>query len=286
MLTIRTFPLDDSIVARRIYRDYPHQTTTVGCVIAESVQRELTSFLEEFLRFINCDENLYLRLDVFLNSGVLNVIEINIELQDGWGVALNLLRASGNKPKPFSGAVLPREIIAYSEDYIPEFELAQREFAALGHAMQVVGWRERQDVPAKSKYDDKLYLAQFSRLWRGGLVHIPSMYSVGNTVWEDLPHDVVFKFREKYGEASHTARYSVARRTQIGKGKYMRQCYNAGTAIAQEYIEPLRLDDGSATQAIILCAGVTPVTGYLQVAPQGVFVINDKTASKGALVLE
>lgn len=286
MLTVRTFPLDDSIVAKRIYRDYPHQTTTVGCVIAEPARRELASFLEEFLRFINCGENLYLRLDVFLNGGVLNVIEINVELQDGWGVALNLLRASGNKPKPFNGAVLPPEIIAYSEDYIPEFELAQREFATIGHTMQIVGWRERQGVPSKSKYDDKLYLADFSRLWRGSLVHVPPMYSVENTVWEDLPYDAVFKFREKYGEASRKARYSVARRVDIGKGKFMRQCYNAGTAIAQEYIEPLRLDDGSATQAIILCAGATPMTGYLQVAPQSIFVINDKTASKGALVLE
>jgi hypothetical protein len=209
-----------------------------------------------------------------------------VELQDGWGVALNLLRASGNTPRPIKGTMLPMEIIAYSEDYIPEFELAQREFAILGHEMQIVGWRERQGVASKSKFDDKLYLAKFSRVWCGNLVRVPAIHDILSTCWDDLPDDVVFKFREKYGEASRKARYSVARRAQIGKGKYMRQCYNEGTAVAQEYTEPLRLEDGSATQAIILCSGATPVTGYLQVAPQGVFIINDKTASKGALVLK
>lgn len=286
MPKVRSFPLDNAIVAKRIYRDYPHQTTTVGCIIEEPMRRELASFLEGFLRFIQCDENIFLRLDVFLNDGVLNIIEINVELQDGWGVALNLLRASGNKPKPFNGAVLPAEIIVYNEDYTPEFQLAQSEFAVLGHIMRIVGWQERRGIPSKSKYDDKLFLAQYSRIWRGTLVHVPCMYSVENTAWEDLPEDVVFKFREKYGDASRKARYSVARREQIGKGKYMRQCYNTATAVAQKYIEPLRLEDGSATQAIILCSGATPLMGYLQVAPQGVFVINDKTASKGALVLE
>ncbi len=112
------------------------------------------------------------------------------------------------------------------------------------------------------------------------------MYSVENSRWEDVPTDVVFKFREKYGERSREARYSVARRAQVGKGKFMRKCYNEGSAIAQDYLDPLRFEDGSATQAIIMCSRAVPVVGYLQVAPQGIFVINDKTASKGVLVLE
>ncbi len=280
------FPLDDEIVATCIYRDYPHQTTNVGCVVGEATQRELRLFLKGFLRYLRCEDHLFLRIDAFLAGEVLNVIEINVELQDGWGVALNLLRASGNKPKHWNGATLPVEIIARSEDYIPEFTLAAHEFATLGHTMQVVRSHEQHQVLAKSVYDDKLFLAEYSQSWCGTLVHVPKMYSIQNTTWEHIPKDVVFKFREKYGETSRAARYSVATREQIGRGKFMRQCYDAGSAIAQDRIEPLRLEDGSSTQAIILCSGATPVVGYLQVAPKDVFIINDKTAKKGVLVLE
>ncbi len=151
MLTIRTFALNDEVLAKRVYRDYPHQTTPVGLVMQEPMRRELTSFLGAFLDFIGCPENLFLRLDVFIKDDVLNVIEINVELQDGWGVALNLLRASGNKPRPINGTALPTEIIAYSDDYLPEFEHPKSQLALKRPAKQNVGWRERQSVSSKSR---------------------------------------------------------------------------------------------------------------------------------------
>ena len=286
MPTIRTFTLDSAELAERIYRDYPHKTTSVGATLTESVQHELKEFLEAYLRFLGSNEHQFLRLDVFLSDDVLNVIEINAELQDGWGVALNLLRASGNTLPMCNGAKFPTEIIAYSEDYLPEFELAQNELARIGKEMQIAWWRDRPGIPSKSLFDDKMYLAQFSREWRGDQVHIPKTYWAENTAWEQLPDDVVFKFRHKYGEQAQRARYSVACRADIGKGKFVRQCYTAGHAVVQERIEPLRLEDGSATQAIIMCSGCHPITGYLQVAPPNVFVINDRTACKGPLVFE
>ncbi len=285
MSTVRTFLLDKTLLATRIYRDFPHQTTSVGLVVDQTMRYELSRFLEAFLVSVGCTEHLFLRVDAFVQENILHVIEINVELQDGWGVALNLLRASGHAPKFADDVRLPKEIIAYSEDYLPEFELAEYEFALLGREMRIAEWRDRPGILSKSVFDDKLYLAEFSRAWRGDRVRTPLAYTIDNTPWDALPENVVFKFREKYGERSRMARYSVARRNAIGKGRYMRMCYEEKTAVAQAYTEPLHLEDGSPTQAILMCSGRHVVTGYLQVAPPGTFVINDKLTRKGPLIL-
>lgn len=286
MPAIRTFALNSAEIAPCIYRDYPHETTPVGAILTESDRHELKEFLEAYLHFLGSNEHQFLRLDVFLGDDALNVIEINAELQDGWGVALNLLRASGNTLPACNDARFPTEIIAYSEDYMPEFKLAQNELARIGKHMHIAWWRDRPGVLSKSTFDDKMYLARFSREWRGNLVRIPKTYWAEHTAWEHIPDDVVFKFRHKYGEHARRAGYSVRRRADIGKGKFMRQCYAAGHAVAQERIEPFRLEDGSATQAIIMCSGHDPIAGYLQVAPPDAFVINDRATRKGPLVFE
>ncbi len=286
MPAIREFALDKAVLAQRIYRDCLHETTSVGAILTESILHELREFLEAYLGFLGSEEHQFLRLDVFLGQQTLNVIEVNAELQDGWGVALNLLRASGNALPACNGGKFPTEIIAYSEDYVPEFELAKSELAFIGKEMQIAWWHDRPGIPLKSPFDDKMYLARFSREWRGDRIRIPATYWAENMAWEQLPDDIVFKFRHKYGEQARRARYSVACRADIGKGKFMRQCYTAGHVVVQERIEPLRLEDGSATQAIIMCSGHDPITGYLQVAPPDIFIINDRTARKGVLVFE
>jgi len=279
---LQQFLIDESVLAKRIYRDYPHETTGVGLIVEAQVRAELERFLRQFTKFVGTELSLFMRLDVFASRDALTIIEVNVELQDGWGVALNLLRASGHAFDQV--ARLPAEIIVYNDDYLPEFELAQREALLFGHQLDLVSWRDRPGIPAKSVYDDKAFLSRFSRFWRGETVRVPAMYSVDDTPWESLPQDVVFKFREKYGNEARKARYSVIHRGDMGKGKFMRLCYNEGTAVAQDYVEPMRWADGSAAQGIIMCSGCVPATGYTQVAPAHTFVINDKSARKGPLV--
>lgn len=267
-----------------MYRDYPHRTTEQGLVVEHAVCQELRVFLRQFLDFLGVRNPLFMRIDAYVRDAALTVIEVNVELQDGWGVSLNLLRACGGVCCQVKH--LPSEIIVYNDDYLAEFELAKREASMLGRNLELVSWRDRPGIPAKSAFDDKLYLTRFSRLWQGHFIQIPSMHEIADTSWENLPEDVVFKFREKYGEHARKARYSVKRRRDMGKAKFIRRCYEERSAIAQAYIETLRLQDGSAVQAVIMCHGDVPVTGYLQVASPDVFVINDKSATKGPLLLE
>lgn len=286
MPIIKTFTVDEAVVAPCIYKGFPHETTPVGLVVERTVREELQAFLQQFIDFVGCEKGQFLRMDAFVSDAGLTVIEINVELQDGWGVALNLLRASGHTPVFGDGVRLPSEIIVYSEDYLPEFRLAQGEFKLLGHSIELPCWRERPSIPQKSEFDSKVYLAKFSDLWQGHHVRIPAMYWADKTPWEELPEDVVFKFCHKYGEQAVKARFSVATREQVGRGKFMRQCYADGHAIAQQRVATTSLEDGSRVQAIILASGQVPVTGYLQVESTGRFIINDRTARKGPLVLE
>lgn len=286
MPRIHEYGLDTAMLATRMYREEPHRTTSFGVSIPEDVRAELQVFLGQFLCFVGCTEQLFMRIDAFLSLQGLNIIEINAELQDGWGVALNLLRASNGRMRLNDRASWPTEIIAYSSDYVPEFELARQEFAHLGHACDIVMSADRPDVPMKSVFDDKLYLAQFSQVWNGVRIQTPKTSWADNTTWDSLPEDAVFKFRHKYGAQALRARYSVIQRSGIGKGRFVREMYDAGHVVVQERIEPFRLGDESVTQAILLCANDKPITGYLQVAPADTFVINDRTAAKGPLVFE
>lgn len=282
MPQIKTFELDEAVLAKEIYAGHPHQTTPIGVVIEERVRKDLRTFLKTFLERTKCSDE-FLRVDAFIRKDGLDIIEINVECQEGWGIALNLLRASNSVLDVERVSLIPREIIAYGDEYLPEFKLVQVELERFGFDMNIVSYSERPGVPIRSEFDKKMYLALLDGMSVGS-IKIPSIYYDSSTPWDEVPQDVVFKFCEKYGEWSRKARYSVATRAKIGKGKFMRKCYASREAIAQKRIDPLTLSDGSVTQAIIMCAGAEPVTGYLQVAPPGTFIINDRTARKGPLV--
>ena len=283
-INIRRFDMDHFIVAPVTYRDYPHQTTSIGVEIGEKVREELSQLLAGFLKFHGREEKgTFIRVDAFLSDVGLKLIELNVELADGWGVSLNLARACGKLVKLPTGTELPQRYVAYKDDYLPEYGLAISEFGMLGHdsmSIEEAFWvSERKDL-----LDSKLCLEQFARTWKGEIVQVPRLYSVETTPWDSLPEDVVFKFTEKYGPEALRARYGVALRKKIGKGKHVRRSYNDSRAVAQERIVPYALLDGSVTQAIIMCSGSTPITGYLQVAPSGEFIINDRTGIKGPLI--
>lgn len=299
-MLIKKFVLDESILARTIYSRrgmvMPFKTAEWGLVLNGDIRSELNRFVEEFLAFHGYSpQELYFRLDAFLQEEKLLILEINVELQDGWGVALNLLRAASLKVDVPNGAELPKEFIDYGDGYRAEFELACSELSLLGHEAGIQeSTLPRWWVP-KHELDGKIYLARFARHWRGHQVLVPVMHHYEETPWEELPENVIFKFNEKYGDEALRARCSVIRKQgrDFGKGKFVRQCYNSSKAVAQEWIEPMRLEDGSITQVVILCAGVQPITGYLQVVPQGeefhlkdTLVINDRSAKAGPLAFE
>jgi len=284
MISFKDFEMDQSILAKTIYKNYPHKTTSIGLVIAMSVILELKSFLQGFLEFHNRPEvGRFIRVDTFFSEKGLQIIELNVELADGWGVALNLARASGNSVVVPANTSLPSRYIAYTSNYLPEYELAIDEFRQLGYNGIAIESRYY-ETEVKDELDNKLCLERFARKWKGCSVKVPNMYSIETTPWEELPTEVVFKFAEKYGEEAIRAHYSVKPRDGIGKGEYMRKIYRRGRAVAQERILPSVLADGSVTQAIIMLSGSTPITGYLQVAPSTEFIINDRTAVKGPLL--
>ena len=307
-MRVERFSLDESVLPRSVYRDpfkgyeIAHKTTSWGLVLEDEVQDETGAFLEEFLAFHGyASRGLCFRLDAFLRRDKLLILEVNVETQDGWGVALNLVRAAGVKVEIPPDADMPGEFIDYGDGHRAEFELACQELALLGCKAAIKEgelnpdpwfWGIPWSIP-KHELDDKMYLARFASTWQGESVLVPKMYHRDEVPWEEIPEDVIFKFGKKYGPESRRASCSVIRRksSQFGKGERIRACYERGRAIAQEWIEPLRLEDGSATQAVILCAGVHPITGYLQVMPaqrefylKETLLINDKSALAGPLV--
>ena len=286
MPTIRSFTLDASKLAPVIYKSLPHETTSTGLVVEPEVQEELEEFLAEFLHFVGSHEKVYLRVDAFPNGANLDIIEINVECREGWGIALNLLASAGEALDSDAALFLPSELMGVNDDYLPEFELAKREAERYGHALTIT---PHACVPGET-FNDKLYLAEFSRVWRGKRVRVPPMYARSWVNWGELPDHVVFKFRDKNGPESRAARFSVTDRASIGKGTFVRSQYERGNIIGQHRIGRFLLEDQSVAQAIFMCAAnggilAKTVTGYLQVAPPETFIINDRTAKKGPLVL-
>ncbi len=296
MPRIKKFELDQSVLAKQIYTGHPHMTTSVGLVIDQRTKSELNRVLQGFLHFAGCDRHVFLRIDVVVDaSEALHVIEINVETQEGWGIALNLLRSSGNSLDECSA--LPAEIINYGDlpeknPYLPEFELARDEFSRVGRTLAVPSWRERPGIPLKSELDDKIHLARFSRVWKqrgeSGRVVLPGGYCRDDCGWQDVPDCAILKFRMKHGPAARRAGFSVIERMdpRLGKGKYVRRSFESGEMVAQDQVAPLMLNMAHRVQAIILCSGSNPVTGYTQIASSDSFVVNDKNSCKGPLVFE
>ncbi len=307
MIQLNRFPLKSELVAPNIYGRYLHRTTDLGVLVPEEHRSELRRFLHEFLRFSGYPEKgVYLRVDAFMNQGQLQIIEINAHFVDGWGIALNLARAAG-RPVELNGASFPEIWTTSNEIYRPELELACQELTLQGYRCRTMPYDEvlqRTDTEVYwygrfNRYrdyplvrptfgqdlDNKYNLARFSWQWESALVEIPLYYSQEVTDWDELPRNVVFKFCDKAGPEVARARSSVLYRDQIGKGKFVRQCYRAETAVAQEVIRPTRLDDGSLTQLIVMAAGSEPLTGYLQVVPAGTRIINDNS-THGPLIFD
>lgn len=176
--------LDRVIVAPSIYGDFPHLVTNLSLVIEDEVKKELGRFMQKYGAFLDAQDK-YFRIDLYFDGDSVYVIEANVEVADGWGVALNLLRAAGCKP--CKKAKFPNLIPTFPDDpRETEFRLAVNEFALLGVEASVKVLPERTFDPL----DNKLHLARFSDVWKGQRVKIPRLYWKGNAAWEDVPEDV------------------------------------------------------------------------------------------------
>lgn len=270
--------LDRAIVAPSIYGDFPHLVTDLSLVIEGEVKTELGRFIREYAAFLGAEDK-YFRIDLYFDGDRVYVIEVNVEVADGWGVALNLLRAAGRTL--FERKTFPTAFTTFPDDpRMTEFKLAVNEFAILGAVSSI----EVLPVRTFDPLDNKLHLARFSDLWVGERVKIPQLYWNGNAVWEDVPQDVYLKFADKFCAEAIRSRYSAKPRSELGKAKQMKQLFAEGNAIAQERVNPFLTACGKQVQAVAMCSGSQVVTGYIQVAPAERSVINDKGTEKGALI--
>ena len=270
--------LDRAVVAPSIYGAAPHFVTDLSLFVEKEVASELERFVQEYSAFLNAEDK-YFRIDLFFDRDRFYVIEVNVEVADGWGVALNLLRAAGYRP--YAWAVFPKAFPTFPGDpRETEFKLAVNELARLGVGSTVEVLPERIFDPL----DNKLHLARFSRDWVGQKVAIPDLYWYGNSVWEDVPQDVYLKFADKFCPEAIRSRYSAKPRAELGKAKQMKRLFAEGQAIAQQRVSPSLTGSGNQVQAVAMCTGSKIVTGYIQIAPAGRNVINDKGTEKGALI--
>lgn len=95
MPVIEPLPLCSTVTAHSIYGDEPHHTEPLGLMVAPLIRAELARFMREFIAFTGISGGNYFRLDLYFDACHIHVIEVNVESADGWGVALNLLRATG-----------------------------------------------------------------------------------------------------------------------------------------------------------------------------------------------
>ncbi len=270
--------VDRTIVAQSIYGDYPHLVADISLCIENDIKNELGRFVQEYSAFLNAQEK-YFRIDLYFDGNYVYVIEVNVEVADGWGVALNLLRAVGSTPRECRA--LPKVFPTFSGDpRETEFRLAIDEFARLGVNSVVEVLPGRTFDPL----DNKLHLARFTHAWVGQRVLIPRVYWKESTIWDDVPHDVYLKFADKFCLEAIKSRYSAKPRVELGKAKQMKLLYGEGRVIAQDRIDSMRTTCGKQVQAVVMCTASEVVTGYIQIAPQGRTVINDKGTEKGALI--
>lgn len=277
---LRKVQLERAIVAPSIYGEFPHEVTEVGLVLERAVKAEVEQFLREYTKFLGIAEfEKHFRIDLYFDHNNVYVIEVNVEVADGWGVALNLGRAAGFSPP--ESQVFPDAFPTFSGDLRKtEFRLAIDEFARLGHTATMCEQKERVVDP----FDNKIYLARFAKVWTGKQAHVPALYHCGNAKWEDIPEDVYLKFAEKFCPEAIKTRYSAKPRCELGRAKQMRKLFAEGGAVAQERVSPFQTEVGEHVQAVVMCAGSQVVTGYIQVASNGRHVINDKNTKKGPLL--
>lgn len=297
MIKIIKNDINMSLIPPSLYGQKPYRVIEQGLAISTSSKKEMEQLIGEFLvanRFNT--EDVYLRLDLFVdaNQQQLHLLEINSRLVDGWGASLNLARAAGHTVN-CSGVNFPRwwHIPQNNLAYGAEFNLALAEVKNLGVEIAEVknlsqvprvyyyGWDRPLNIkcglaPAYGfEAENKHRLVDFSEIWQGENVKIPQGYSIAKTPWEDIPQEqVIFKFVEKNSSDSQRAGKNVFYPDEIGKGRFAKQCYERGTLIAQDFVEPLE-EKGGISQLVLLTAGATVVTGYVLWAPKGTRVITD-----------
>ncbi len=285
MFTTESVSLDSTVVAQSIYGDMPHLVEPLGLTLSSDIAEELNTFMSDFVSFVqisNVPEKFF-RLDLYLEGENVYVIEINVEVADGWGVSLNLLRAADRLLNREVSGLFPKQIPTFPNDLrVVEFELACSEFEEYGHVAKVVFNKSR----IFDELDNKIYLTRFSQVWQGDLVKVPKTYSIEVCSWEDVPADVYLKFTDKFCTEAIKSRYSAKPRSELGKARQIKKLYHAGLAIAQERIDSYRLPDNRQVQAVVMCSGANPVTGYIQIAAPERQVINDKDTNKGVLIFD
>lgn len=273
---MKEFPLDSAVVASSIYGTFTHQVTSVGVVLESTIKSELERFQREYTSFLGvADGEKFFRVDLYFDSKQVFIIEVNVEVADGWGVSLNLLRAAGIPlvmPAP-----LPVVIPTYPEDpRETEYCLAISECARLGVQVSLEVHPKRLEDPL----DNKRHLAQFSTQWQSDLVAIPVFYEWRTCHWNQLPKEVYFKRVDGRGPKS----VQVVPRSSCVRRNDFRSQYRRGKVIVQAQVEPFLTEEGEPVQAVLMCAGGKVVTGYVQIAPRGRTIINDKGTKKGPLM--
>jgi len=299
-ILVKDFSLDGSIVADRIYGTFPHVTTPTGVHLSGNVKEEFERFLNEYNQFLQVTAIPFYRIDAYFSEGKLHILEVNAAFVDGWGTALNLARACGVKVTPQLFA-FPKQFATLEKEYLPELKLLVAELAALGlSGHRIVPYQQKVSSPLYVygrtesggnelvmpmdglRLDDKRNLAAFSWIWQSEYISIPLHYTNDVEEWDNIPSSVVLKFCDKSGEESQQARTSVLIGKPDGKAKFLRSCYEAGTLLAQEFVQPTVHTLGNA-QLILLTTGNALVTGYTQFSQKK--IINDNS-THGPLCFE
>lgn len=266
--------LDRTIVAPSIYGNFPHTVTDLALMVEPEIRVELERFVQEYAAFLGAAGK-YFRIDLYVEAGYVYIIEVNVEVADGWGVALNLLRAAGYTPCDES--VFPTQFPTFAEDARQtEFGLAIAEFAQLDHQASMI----HLDAPVTDELDNKWHLARFAGRWKSDRVLIPIFYWQEKCQWDSLPNDVYFKRVDDVG----AKRQKVIARTSCARQNDFRQQYRKCRVIAQQQVATLTTADGSQAQAVVMCSDTKVVAGYIQVAPAERDVINDRGTKKGSLL--
>lgn len=277
-----------------IYAGQPHTVADEALLVPKSIRTELECFMDNFRRHSGSSDSHY-RLDCVVGEHGLWVIEINPECREGWGIAANLARAAGRPLATEAFDAFPQQFFCESHAYDAEFRLARTEAETAG-SRRYSGVESLYSTEGytPSVYDNKRYLRDFwFTEWRAReqRVRVPEFLVMHETgcasapAQPSIPYDhVVWKFCEKHGPDAQRAKCSVAPAQVVGKGKHVRDAFARGEAVAQRIIPIPTSRTGMRYQAIVLCAGTTPVTGYIQLAPHNKFVVNDKDTYKGPLV--
>ena len=304
-IQIVEFSFDKAQFPVSLYGNKPYNVGNIGLNIPRCIKEEAERLVQEFLTACQFEaERIYLRLDFFVDPNLKEIylLEVNSRLVDGWGAAFSLARVAGQGIEEISAhayrAKFPHlwHLPFSNRVYQSDFDFALHELNQLGVSVSELetlggqssgewvyyyGW----DRPDKKglriapslgyEIENKVHLARFSREWRGRLVKIPLGYSVYGSVWEDIPREwVIFKFCEKHGKDSERAGKSVLYPDEVGKGRFVKQCYARGTIVAQDLITPLKVND-KICQLILLTNHAEVIAGYVLWAPRGTRIITD-----------